>query len=114
MLLHARVSGIDCHKGEPLVSTSDELGAPGTIRSEVALWVGALRHGQQVYNLKGAAAYLAVIIPLAGLAIMLPRYTTSAPGGEASPSMAVFLILMSVGLWGYFSRSRPCATVPSS
>jgi len=66
------------------------------------LIMGALRHGQQVYNLKGASAYLAVIIPLAGLGIVLPRYTTSAPGGEASPLMAVFLILMSVGLWGVF------------
>ena len=66
------------------------------------LIMGALRHGQQVYNLKGASAYLAVIIPLAGLGIVLPRYTTSAPGGEASPLMAVFLILMSIGLWGVF------------
>ncbi len=78
------------------------------------LILGALRHDQQVYNLKGASAYLAVIIPLAGLGIVLPRYTTSYPGGEASPLMAVFLILMSIGLWGYFSPSRPCATVPSS
>ncbi len=66
------------------------------------LILGALRHDQQVYNLKGASAYLAVIIPLAGLGIVLPRYTTSAPGGEASPLMAVFLILMSIGLWGVF------------
>jgi len=66
------------------------------------LILGALRHHQQVYNLKGASAYLAVIIPLAGLGIMLPRYTTSAPGGEVSPLMAVFLILMSVALWGVF------------
>ena len=62
------------------------------------LILGALRHHQQVYNLKGASAYLAVIIPLAGLGIMLPRYTTSAPGGEASPLMVVFLILMSIAL----------------
>ncbi len=41
------------------------------------LILGALRHDQQVYNLKGASAYLAVIIPLAGLGIVLPRYTTS-------------------------------------
>lgn len=66
------------------------------------LIMGALRHSQQAYNLKGASAYLAVIIPLAGLGIMLPRYTTSAPGGEVSPLMAVFLILMSIGLWGVF------------
>ncbi len=66
------------------------------------LIVGALRHGEQSYNLKGASAYLTVIIPLAGLGIILPRYTTSAPGGEPSTLMAVFLILMSIGLWGVF------------
>ena len=66
------------------------------------LIVGALRHGEQTYNLKGASAYLTVIIPLAGLGIILPRYTTSAPGGEPSTLMAVFLILMSIGLWGVF------------
>ncbi len=66
------------------------------------LIVGALRHGEQTYNLKGASAYLTVIIPLAGLGIILPRYTTSAPGGEPSTLMAVFLILMSIGLWSVF------------
>ena len=66
------------------------------------LLLGALRHHEQAYNLKGASAYLTVIIPLAGLGIVLPRYTTSAPGGEASPLMALFLIVMSVGLWGVF------------
>ncbi len=68
----------------------------------LTLILGGLRHGEQRYNLKGASAYLAVIIPLAGLGIILPRYTTSAPGGEPSTLMAVFLILMSIGLWGVF------------
>ena len=48
----------------------------------LTLILGGLRYGEQRYNLKGASAYLAVIIPLAGLGIILPRYTTSAPGGE--------------------------------
>jgi Ca2+:H+ antiporter len=68
----------------------------------LTLLVGALRYGEQVYNLKGASAYLGVIIPLAGLGIVLPRYTTSAPGGEVSPLMAVYLIIMSIGLYGVF------------
>ncbi len=68
----------------------------------LTLIVGALRYGEQTYNLKGASTYLTVIIPLAGLGIILPRYTTSAPGGEPSTLMAVFLILMSIGLWGVF------------
>lgn len=68
----------------------------------LTLIIGALRHGEQKYNLKGSVAYLGVIIPLAGLGIILPRYTTSAPGGEASPLMSVYLIAMSIGLYGVF------------
>ncbi|MCP4289297.1 MAG: calcium:proton antiporter [Gammaproteobacteria bacterium] len=68
----------------------------------LTLLVGALRYKEQVYNLKGAAAYLGVIIPLAGLGIILPRYTTSAPGGEVSVLMAGYLITMSIGLYSVF------------
>lgn len=68
----------------------------------LTLLLGALKHKEQVYNLKGASAYLAVIIPLAGLGIILPRYTTSAPGGEVTPLMAVYLIVMSLTLYGVF------------
>jgi Ca2+:H+ antiporter len=68
----------------------------------LTLLVGALRHKEQVYNLKGATAYLGVIIPLAGLGIILPRYTPSAPGGEVSALMAVYLIVMSISLYGVF------------
>ena len=68
----------------------------------LTLLIGALRHGEQEYNLKGSVAYLGVIIPLAGLGIILPRFTTSAPGGEASPLMAVYLLIMSAGLYAVF------------
>lgn len=68
----------------------------------LTLLMGALKHKEQIYNLKGASAYLAVIIPLAGLGIILPRYTISAPGGEVSPMMAVYLIVMSLSLYGVF------------
>ena len=68
----------------------------------VTLIIGALRHGEQQYNLKGSVAYLGVIIPMAGLGIIMPRYTTSAPGGEASLLMSVYLIVMSIALYGVF------------
>lgn len=68
----------------------------------LTLIVGALKHMQQVYNLQGASAYLAVIIPLAGLGIILPSFTTSTPGGEVSPIMAVYLMVMSTCLYGVF------------
>ncbi len=68
----------------------------------LTLLLGALKYKEQIYNLKGASAYLAVIIPLAGLGLILPRYTTSAPGGEVSPMMGVYLIIMSLTLYGVF------------
>ena len=68
----------------------------------LTLIIGALRHREQKYNLKGSAAYLGVIIPMAGLGIIMPRFTTSAPGGEASFQMSVYLIVMSIGLYGVF------------
>ena len=68
----------------------------------VTLIIGALRHGEQQYNLKGSVAYLGVIIPMAGLGIIMPRYTTSAPGGEASLLMSAYLIVMSIALYGVF------------
>lgn len=64
--------------------------------------ISFLKYKEQIYNLKGASAYLAVIIPLAGLGLILPRYTTSAPGGEVSPMMGIYLIIMSVTLYGVF------------
>lgn len=68
----------------------------------LTLIVGAIRHKEQVYNLQGASAYLAVIIPLSGLGIILPRHTTSMPGGEVSFLMAVYLVIMSISLYGVF------------
>jgi Ca2+:H+ antiporter len=68
----------------------------------VTLLLGGLRHREQVYNLQGASAYLGVIVPLAVLGLVLPRFTLSAPGGQVSPLMAAFLILVSVGLYAVF------------
>src|SRR4029453_14873314 len=43
----------------------------------MTLVIGALRHGQQHYNLQGAIAFLAVIVPLAVLTLVLPKFTQS-------------------------------------
>jgi Ca2+:H+ antiporter len=68
----------------------------------LTLVIGGMRHRFQHYNLQGANAYLAVLIPLAALSLILPRYSTSAPGGELSQLHAAFLIGMSVILYGVF------------
>ncbi|MGI9371348.1 MAG: calcium:proton antiporter [Hyphomicrobiales bacterium] len=68
----------------------------------LSLVAGGLRHRLQEYNLQGAGAYLGVLMPFAILGLVLPRFTHSAPGGELSTLMAVFLIVMSIALYGVF------------
>jgi Ca2+:H+ antiporter len=68
----------------------------------LSLLLGGLRYHEQTYNLQGANAFLAVIVPLAVLGLVLPNYTVSSPGPTFSPTHAVFLVLMSVGLYAVF------------
>jgi len=68
----------------------------------VSLLLGGLRYHEQTYNLYGANAFLAVILPLAVLGLILPSFTVSSPGPTLSPLQAGFLIIMSVGLYSVF------------
>ncbi|WP_420415037.1 calcium:proton antiporter [Roseibium sp.] len=68
----------------------------------LCLLLGGLRHRNQTYNLQGANAFLSVLLPLAVFALVLPRITHSAPGGELSSVQAGFEIVMSVLLYGVF------------
>ena len=68
----------------------------------LSLLLGGLRYHEQTYNLQGANAFLAVIIPLAVLGLILPNFTESSPGPTFSTPHEVFLILMSIGLYGVF------------
>jgi len=66
------------------------------------LLLGGLRYHEQTYNLYGANSFLAVILPLAVLGMVLPSFTASSPGPTFSPLQAIFLSVMSVGLYGVF------------
>jgi Ca2+:H+ antiporter len=68
----------------------------------LSLLLGGLRHREQEYNLQGANAFLAVILPIAVLGLILPSFTVSTPGPVYSPLQAVFLIAMSLVLYGVF------------
>lgn len=50
----------------------------------LCLLSGGLLHVQQEYNLEGARAYLAVLIPLSAIALILPRSRSSAVEGSLS------------------------------
>lgn len=68
----------------------------------VCLLLGGLRYHEQTYNLYGANAFLAVLLPLTVLGLVLPTFTVSSPGPTLSPLQATFLIVMSVGLYAVF------------
>jgi Ca2+:H+ antiporter len=82
-----------------------------------SLLLGGLRYHEQTYNLRGANAFLAVIVPLTVLGLVLPNFTVSSPGPTFSRLQAAFLALMSIALYGVFlaiqnSRHRDYFTVP--
>jgi Ca2+:H+ antiporter len=68
----------------------------------LSLLVGGLRYREQEYNLQGAQAYLAVLVPLLVLGLILPNYTVSTAGPMLSPLQATFHIVMSIVLYGVF------------
>ena len=68
----------------------------------VTLLLGGLRHWEQEYNLRGASAYLTVIITLSVLGLVLPSFTASTPDASLSPLLAGFLVVMSIGLYAVF------------
>ena len=84
----------------------------------LSLLLGGWRYHEQSYNLQGANAFLAVIIPLAVLGLVLPSFTTSTPEPTFSAPQAAFFIVMSIGLYGVFlaiqnTRHRPYFVWPS-
>ena len=68
----------------------------------LSLLLGGIRYKTQVYNLQGANAFLSVLLPLAIIALVLPRFTSTAPSGQLSHLEAAFMIVMSVLLYVVF------------
>ncbi|EIZ79848.1 sodium/calcium exchanger membrane region [Novosphingobium sp. Rr 2-17] len=68
----------------------------------LGLLLGGLRHHQQSFNLQGASAYLAVTIPLAVIALILPNFTTSSASGTLSTTQSVLFSLLTIALYGLF------------
>jgi Ca2+:H+ antiporter len=68
----------------------------------LALLLGALRHREQHYNLQGAKAFLAVIVPLAVLTLILPDFTMSAGVPAFTPLQAGFFATITIVLYGVF------------
>ncbi len=68
----------------------------------LTLVIGALRHGQQHYNLQGAMAFLAVITTLAVLSLVIPDFTVSTPTPTFSHLQAAIFATLTLLLYGAF------------
>ncbi len=68
----------------------------------ICLLVGGLRHHEQSFRVEGANSGLAALIALSTLSLVLPTFTTSAPGSTYTVSQLAFAAIASLLLWGVF------------
>lgn len=68
----------------------------------VALLLGGLRHGEQEFNLQGARAFLAVLVPLTTICLILPRFTASTAEPTLTSVQAILFATMTVVLYATF------------
>jgi Ca2+:H+ antiporter len=68
----------------------------------LGLLIGGIRHHEQAFNLHGASAYLAVIIPLATIALVLPNFTSSTSDGSLTSVQAISFSILTIALYGMF------------
>ncbi len=68
----------------------------------ISLLIGGLRHGEQEFNLQGARAYLAVLIPLATMTLILPRFTKSTDAPTLSVTQEILFGAITIALYAIF------------
>jgi len=68
----------------------------------VCVVAGSLRHREQSFRIEGAGGALAALVTLATLVLILPVFTTSAPGPRYSKAQLAFTAVASLALWGVF------------
>src|SRR6058998_1115433 len=68
----------------------------------LCLLLGGLLYREQHYNLQGVNSYTNVIMTLAVLGLVLPNFTTSTSGPTFSTEQGIFLVVMSLLLYGIF------------
>jgi len=66
------------------------------------LLVGGIRYREQTFDVTSAKIYLAMLLVLTTLSIILPNYTSSAPGRLYSPSQLAFMSVAIIALYAVF------------
>jgi Ca2+:H+ antiporter len=65
--------------------------------------VGAIRHREQEFRTQGAQAYLIVLLPMVAITLVLPNFTTSAPGPYYTATQLAFVSAACLLLWLAFT-----------
>jgi Ca2+:H+ antiporter len=65
----------------------------------LSVFIGALRHREQVFHVLGSNACLATLVAMTTLALVLPTFTTSSPGPTYTTAQLIFASVVSVALW---------------
>ncbi|GAB4083623.1 ionic transporter y4hA [Myceligenerans cantabricum] len=68
----------------------------------LSMLVGAAKHHLVSFNASGAGSALGTVVALATVTLILPSYTSSAPGGEYTPFQLGFAAVASLVLYGAF------------
>lgn len=68
----------------------------------LSLLVGAAKHHLVSFNASGAGSALGTVVALATVSLILPSFTSSAPGGEYTPFQLGFAAVASLVLYGAF------------
>jgi Ca2+:H+ antiporter len=68
----------------------------------LCLMLGALRHRVLAFRVEGTTPVLSVLATLSTLTLVLPAFTSTAPGPMLSPSQLVFAGFVSLALYGTF------------
>ena len=68
----------------------------------ICIFLGGLRFGEQVFRIEGAGPAFAGLVTLATLILILPVFTSSAPGSGYSGSQLLFVAISSLVLWLVF------------
>lgn len=68
----------------------------------LSLLLGALRFGEQNYNLAGASAFLTVLVPLSVFGLVLPTFTVSSDTPTFTVFQAIFFSIVTLALYLVF------------
>jgi Ca2+:H+ antiporter len=68
----------------------------------ICLLVGGVKHHEQSFRIEGANSGLAALVAMATLSLVLPTFTTSAPGPFYTKAQLAFAAIASLALWAVF------------